>query len=499
MNINMNQGISDIAKSLNQFSLPELKLQAEQKQSNSYNEFVRRIHWLERAEIEDKMKLLENYASFFIDNLLKSQNSPNGWGSSNDRFANDPDMPFYALIAFRRNLMNDHQLGTLLQFWSAKQHHIEYYKGQEKKFEPKVCPLFDHKDRVIESNLQLLSRTFSISNYAGVSIPQDSTTTFSNEECQRWLEEIKKLPKSEQQFFVVPYFEKRQTISDITFRAGFPIFDRIPNPSETLLVVPSFGMMQTFLNVKYGQNAVRMRPVLGISAEDDIKANGLNGERDVACHFPGVYLTNIADNYYTPWNLFTHHDFFHCSKASSVPDTSPDRARTRIIKTANIIAKSMRECRPSEKPYLEMVRSTLIDMEFDYYKKEQFVDDAYWLVLSMCFKRTEMQFASNKASSLSEKARSLVIKKILKMICLENPDSKLLNGPKTNFKSLRQKIVQFKKEEHEKFASSLAQFAMPRHEVFNTLNFNVQVRDFLYAQNDPLFDRVVKVWKVNQS
>ncbi len=98
-------------------------------------------------------------------------------------------------------------------------------------------------------------------------------------------------------------------------------------------MIPSAGMMQTFLKRKFGTNAVRMNFVLGLSSLQDIQDNGTTDTRDAGLRFPQIRFPNTADGFAALQTDFLYHDFFHAIIVSlSTPET-----RKLVIHLTNFI------------------------------------------------------------------------------------------------------------------------------------------------------------------
>ncbi len=257
---------------------------------NTKLEMTRRISPAEEQKINARLAELpqkqENAAL-----LVEANNSSTKELWEQQPILHDADMPLFALLAFQNNLLDEIAFSTLLLYWSAVQCH-----GKQKV---ETYFLNDNDDETLEILRESL--------FLDVGVLKD-------DEIDSFIEEFKKLPPSEQRFFLVP--DIANTIVD-PIEASFRIFGR--SPWRDKYMVPSLGMMQAYLRLKY-KYPVKINPVIGLSSLADIRLNGLNGTRDMGLHFPYVYLPSEADTFLALWYLFAKHDFYHAALVSSIPD-----------------------------------------------------------------------------------------------------------------------------------------------------------------------------------
>jgi hypothetical protein len=147
-------------------------------------------------------------------------------------------------------------------------------------------------------------------------------------------------------------------------------------------MIPSLGLMQTFLNVKF-EDAVTINPVLGLSSMEDIRENGITSTRDMALRFPGVHLPDDADGDAAPGFSFTFHDFYHAYIASSLGNDF----RCLFIKIGDIANEVIKDL--PKKDRLEMGDSC-VDMNIFTFRpefrnhprhrmsQEQKINDCFW-------------------------------------------------------------------------------------------------------------------------
>ncbi len=128
-------------------------------------------------------------------------------------------------------------------------------------------------------------------------------------------------------------------------------------------MVPTLGLMQTFLVTKFGSQAtqaINIHPVLGISSLENIKENGLTGSRDLVLRSPLVKLPEIADDFAAPGDLFTYHDFYHAMVASSTPLS----LRPSLIALADTVSQLELHCNNQQVlSQLKRIQERIIDLE----------------------------------------------------------------------------------------------------------------------------------------
>ncbi|HSX04226.1 MAG TPA: hypothetical protein VLG76_05805 [Rhabdochlamydiaceae bacterium] len=382
------------------------------------NEFIRRVPKEKLFEIETKLQNLCN-PDEFIAGLLGALSKK--WGPENP-FISHEDMPYYALLAFNQGKIKNYQLGTLLYYWSAAQCHIDFYQdyeGTPPSFTPRVFELFNADGSVNQESLEMVSRTFSLD-------------FISDKEKEKWIQEMRKYPKSEQQFFLIPDLFKQkegwsETVLDaIQERQEFFIFGKVQ--SEDSIVLASIGMEQAFLNAtqRVAGKVVTINPVIGLSSTEDIRKNGWESTRDMAFHFPGVDLPDEADDFYAPWNYFTYHDFYHAVRTN----TMGEKWRLKMMKMADELPV---EGTKEERLIQECVKDILIDLDFGAFGERNLEKcDAFWLSLGIATSLGKRVF-----DELSQKTEDKILRGVCKLVW---GDTKLTHYLKRGFKNLKRKV-----------------------------------------------------------
>jgi hypothetical protein len=320
-------------------------------------ELTRRLKSEEKAALAAKLASLPQKGVGDLVAALSIQN----WDAP---IFNDPHFPLYALEACHQKLITPAQFGTVQLYWSALQYH-----GKENV---DAAPLFQQDGSVIPQAWDAIKETLylnSQTNSAEAGLYDPAVPLLNDQELAEFFRRVRQLPLSEQQLFIVEDvipIGNGPTISETIYQSiGYNIFCR--NFEHGARMIPSIGMMQEFLNVRFGDSAVQINPVLGHSSLEDIRQNGLNGTRDMAVHFPGVELPDEADGFLAPWYDFTFHDFYHAILASG----APAKYRPLLIKVADI-AKTLLQRTPNlqDKALLTKVHEEFIDMEQSEYRWE---------------------------------------------------------------------------------------------------------------------------------
>lgn len=294
-------------------------------------ELMRRVPENEQKKISERLCSLKNVEQNI--RTLTERMEKGAWSAESPVFKSS-NFPFYAWIAFTQGKMTRAQLVTMCLFWSM----LQDYEFMEK---PVSIPLFNEDGEVNSKAMALMKPTFINSKNNHVWLTDAQITQF--------MEGMKRLPLSERQFL---YLEKisafKQTVGHAIHELGISVFLYAHGSKQML---PSCGMMQTFLRVRYGKNAVTINPVFGLSSTDDFVLNGKFARREQAYPFPFVTLVTQADGYFAPVGHFTFHDFYHAIICSEIPQ------KYRLLLT--LLADSLKS-----ETDLKSLRESILDMEY---------------------------------------------------------------------------------------------------------------------------------------
>jgi hypothetical protein len=270
--------------------------------------------------------------------------------------------PFMALKAFKQGSISKEVLSTILMYKST----VEHADGV------KIIPLFIRGKSNPEAR-ELIQQTLMMrqtSNYDGTEVfPNEIKSLFTEEQLDAFFDEMGKKHPIEQRLFIYPDPKSERKNKDIDPQAS--IVDEITRTAKlnvffrcnhSVRMVPSLSMMQTYLDIKNGNNAVIINPVFALSSLEDIAHNGLSNTRDMAIPFPGVTLAEVADGYEAIGPDFFLHDFYHAFAASTIPKEH----RKDLIQLAfamDMFMKNSSGLSKKDRQYIEILRDKLIDME----------------------------------------------------------------------------------------------------------------------------------------
>lgn len=349
-------------------------------------ELTRRIKSSEEHKINAKLASLLDVDKK-IDELIQALVSKSPW-EFDETCINHEDMPYIALLAVQNKLIEVQQFATLMLYWSVVQD-----TGSAASIQS--CRLFEEPGTELFQNLH--------SDY----YDEEPVLDLVPKEYKEFLEKMKSLPVSEQQFFLIED-DKRHSILKVLELNNFTVFGQI----NRHLMIASMGMMQTYLNVKFKSQAVDLNPVLGLSSVEDIRKNSLKNTRDIAFHFPNVSIPDKADNHSALWHRFTRHDFYH----GVIVSCAPAAERSLLILTSDAVKNYLAEnsipvlnklksiypknvakiiyqyWRSAEEPSIKFIINALIDMEVTAYRPDKQFADAeadletmYWGTLVALF------------------------------------------------------------------------------------------------------------------
>ena len=240
---------------------------------------------LDRALPKKLASLLEAIKTFDFNNLILL----------------DPDLPYLALAALNLGKITRSQVATICNFWGA-------YKQIRNHQNIQSVPLFDGNN-INEEAKKLLMATFKIHGF-------QNSPFLEGKKLDIFYEKMKELPKSEQRFLLIPT-PYNSTIASGIKDLGINVFFQANDGKQVMQIVPSLGMMQAFLDAQYGDEAVKINPVLYLSTLHHIIETGLTHSRDMMFSFPNPdkhgksHCPELADGLFAPWIDFTRHDLYH--------------------------------------------------------------------------------------------------------------------------------------------------------------------------------------------
>jgi hypothetical protein len=275
-----------------------------------------------------------------------------------------PDLPYLAMDALRKGLIDPLQAATALNFWSALRYH-----GSPNDLQ--TIEIF-HRGAPNEEAISLMKQTFATGSVPFLDGPKFQT----------FMDNMLLLPPSEQRFLLVPDIQGDASLSTIARQNGgdhfkatisqvvkdleINVFNRV---QPKMRMVPSVGMMQAFLNAQY-EEPIEIKPKIYLSTAMQIRQCGLDDTRDMMMPFPDApeALGNSrcpqkADGHQAPWYEFPYHDFYHAILASAIGKDF----RRAAIAAADVVAAYANEPGTENREGLLQLSSSLIDMDFNHF------------------------------------------------------------------------------------------------------------------------------------
>lgn len=271
--------------------------------------------------------------------------------------------PYYALAGVRNGVMPIEQFTTLMIYWSITAHH--------QPEDIRVVGLFNAEGINPEAS-QVIEQTLKpVNSVAQIWHSMPCTKKL----LKAFFSTMQEKPLSERHYFVMNDISPISTASHLEFTismaifkgAGNNVFSRFSDGKKDLRMFPSFGMMQTYLKVRY-KAPVRMKPTIGSSPFCKIVKNGRRMTRELGLPFHGFDLPKRADSYGVQQIYdFIFHDFYHAQVVSNIPE----KEQKAFIALADEI-KGLRERAESNeyKAFLSALRANFIDMEHSLYAAE---------------------------------------------------------------------------------------------------------------------------------
>lgn len=216
--------------------------------------------------------------------------------------------PYLLLRAFLDNKLSKSYVSTMLILWSTSREFIikenlELYKPRFIKFDSDN----ENKINICAHVGKSLIRNFRERK-------DEQMTSFANEVCS-------KLPENENGCWVFENF-KRSENSILNVLEGvieeYFYSGKIYQDDNFIFVdiIPNFHLIQNTL-IFFGDEPLKVNPVLGVSSVNDIGIGTRERHRDVSIPFPGYHYPKKADGYNAGFSLeFVRHDLYHLMKSS---------------------------------------------------------------------------------------------------------------------------------------------------------------------------------------
>jgi hypothetical protein len=269
-------------------------------------------------------------------------------GDFSDSIFDHPDFPHLALLAVSDGRIPISSFATILLYWSAIQ-------SQGSRSGIEVVPLFFESGYV---NFDAQKHILASRHY--VDCPKG--LILSDHEVKVLFDLMREKPLIEQVIFVMKRGPQDGISQAIFERIQLNLFNVVSEGQEMLA---SVGLMEAFLTLKFGDQALKMHPVLGMSTRDQIVAGLKAGQRDFVLHFPGTELPPMADDRKAPWHQLSYHDFYHLVAASGIPEEH----RRVLLAIYELSISYFRRCSPDAQVFFDEWLNIIADMEMmDYFK-----------------------------------------------------------------------------------------------------------------------------------
>lgn len=318
----------------------------------SYEEVMRRIPSEDRKKIEAKMNALEELDGHLcnIKYLL----------DIGEYESLEEDAFYYALLGLKEGKMDPSSIARISDIETLRRQGIEF---------DILDPL-----ELIEDRENLKSFLF---NATGKHLHKEML--------DQMIEKLKKLPQKDRFIMLFKpnhqklksdaYCENLTVSQAIERKQKVNIFNRIKDPEKPHRYLRMFASLELFdavLQIKFGEERVKMNPVFGKSTVSQIECNGFTNSRDVCllymvpeeCETNRLVTYPEADEFPCEENDFNYHDRYHVFVTSS---TGSDG---RIL-SANIGCKLLEYANAnkeniSNQDYaaIRRIRWNLIDMDF---------------------------------------------------------------------------------------------------------------------------------------
>lgn len=320
--------------------------------NSAYREMTE--NFIDKSQGEKAWIALDQYLTRFSKEEVAALYEAVGRNDWDAQIFDDVNLfPYLGLAALKEGQLNSLQFGTLMSYWSARQHH------DRKTIQ--VIKIFG-ADRTLNPQAgNIIAQTMApTKNYAN----HDFTKYFSS-----FIDKLRLNPSSEHVFFVVPddtnpesdiFFQR--TISRSINEVGINVFCRFEEKSSPKRMIPSFGMQQAFLDVISPGRTFKIEPKINLGTLQDFERCGLSQKRISSLPFVQNPLPLRADFYRALLSYdFIYHDFYHAILCSVVP---PEHQLAII--TLALEFKNLHVSRPEYDEIKQGIYEALIDMEAQY-------------------------------------------------------------------------------------------------------------------------------------
>lgn len=334
-------------------------------------------HDLVHRERQFARELTQKLDTLNSTNVLKLVEAISTLDFKNNPILLEPDLPYLVMEALRRGLLDpEHgkkQAATALNFWAALQYH------QKDPRQLQTIELFE-----VNGSINPLAEALIKQTLKGADSLQPPY--LDGRQWDVFIENMRKLPPSEQRFLLVPDIQGNQTLeqaarenggnffkattSQAIGTAGINVFNRVDHLDRPMRMVPSLGMMQAFLDAQFDE-PVQINPRIYLSTVAQIRECGCTSCRDMMMPFPDASghsrCLPKADGFEAPWYDFPYHDFYHAIIASSIGKV----CRKAGIIASDVISFYADEPTTENRKGLKQLAISLVDMEYIQFHRKK--------------------------------------------------------------------------------------------------------------------------------
>lgn len=205
---------------------------------------------------------------------------------------------------------------------------------------------------------------------------------------------MRQLPLSERKFILYSQAEAPNGICQRLNSIGIPLFGGPfadpKNPEKVYnRLFLSAGMMQTLLDVMYGQQAVKLNFVIGFSSINDIFNNSLFNQRDMIVPF----LDAPAPRQVVTYNAYgldaTIYDLYQAIVASSIPQEH--RLGVLLFAQGIKCLRTLTNLSEEDKNYYDAIYKIAVAMDhINYYKKIMAIERQFCCMIGTVFVRARL-------------------------------------------------------------------------------------------------------------
>lgn len=312
-----------------------------------------------------------------------------------DPIFNNKTFPFYALQAVEQTKLPREDFCTLMFYWCLRARTPSITQQDIQSI-----PLFSDEHDCPKARAILKASFLYAPDKDDPESTLEPVELLDDRQIDDFFLQMRGHSAFEQQFFLIPdkeflgpNMEHLRTVTNVINQdLGFNVFGRVEVEGKAMRIIPSFSMMQTCLNVAFGENAAEIFPVFLISPLEQLETKILQGKRDFAIPFPHLNLPGLADENYAFGIDFPMHDWYHLFLFSSIPI----KDRKKLLDFLQIVKRSVTKLPEPEKFY-EAFHSAIVDMEIVHYLKnyqKMFAKEntpyIFWHAVKNMFKKTAM-------------------------------------------------------------------------------------------------------------